>query len=588
MSSTPNEPTFEPAKPLRTLLRFYGPTWPHLVHAIIYYIIKQSPMWLLPILTASIIDLVATDSRAHLTAVMGLGALMTLDVAQNIPTHYLYMRHLSIATRRLEMNLRSALTRRFQYLSMHFYHGRDTGMLQTKVIRDVELVQQTIQLVWDSAPSAVISLVIALIVTALRVPWFLLFYALTIPVASVVILRSRRQLQRQNQQFRQDIETVSARVSEMLRLVPLTRAHGVEQDEIKRVEADLENLRTSGRNLDSVNAIFGATSWASMQFFNTICLLVASILALTHLVPMSIGSVVLLTGFYQSITNSVIQLTTIIPQLSKGLESFRSLGEILAENALEPSGGAEVEQVQGAFRLDGVSYTYPHAAQPSLREVSLTIQPGEMVAVVGPSGSGKSTLMNLLIGFLRPTQGRILLDGHDMETLDLRTYRHFLAVVSQETVLFHGTIRDNILYGAPASAEDRYAQAVGDAQVQEFLDRLPEGDRTVIGPNGATLSGGQRQRIAIARALIRDPQVLILDEATASLDPESDVQVQAALAHLFHRRTSFVVAHRLATIERADHIIVLDQGRVVEAGTHTELMHVGGTYARLRAVSALT
>ena len=172
-----------------------------------------------------------------------------------------------------------------------------------------------------------------------------------------------------------------------------------------------------------------------------------------------------------------------------------------------------------------------------------------------------------------------------MEVLDMRSYRRFLGVVPQETVLFQGTIRDNILYGAPSCTEERYQQALRDAQIREFVDRLPAGDQTIIGTNGMTLSGGQRQRLAIARALIRDPQVLILDEATASLDIQSELLVQRALARLFHQRTTLVIAHRLSTIAQADRIIVLDQGHIAEQGTHAELIERHGMYALMHAAN---
>ena len=588
MTSAATEFPFDPATPLRTLLRCYGKTWPHLIFATIFYVIKQSPIWLLPLLSANIIDLVITNPSQHLTEVLSLGALMALDVVQNIPTHYLYIRHLSIATRMLEKNLRTALTRRFQYLSMHFYHGRDSGMLQTKVIRDVEMLQQTIQMAWDSVPSAIIALIVTVVVTALRVPWFLLFYAITIPIAAAIILHARTKLRRENQQFREHIESVATRVSEMLQMIPLTRAHGSEQAEIQRGDAELEQLRTSGRNLDGVNAIFNATSWVSLRLFDTLCLIVAALLAITHAMPMTVGDIILLTGYYRSITDAVVQLTTVVPQLSKGLESFASLGEILADPDIEQNDGkASVDGVTGAFRFEQVAYFYPHAGTPSLIDINVDVAPGQMIAIVGASGSGKSTLINQIIGFLRPTQGRILLDGRDMETLDLRTYRRFLAVVSQDTILFAGSIRDNILYGAPSCTEDEYQQVLDAAQVREFIDRLPLGDHTLIGARGAMLSGGQRQRIAIARALIRNPHVLILDEATAALDPQSEALVQAALAQLFHQRTAFVVAHRLATIERADQIIVMEHGHIKEIGTHTALMESHGTYARLHAALPL-
>jgi ATP-binding cassette subfamily B protein len=206
---------------------------------------------------------------------------------------------------------------------------------------------------------------------------------------------------------------------------------------------------------------------------------------------------------------------------------------------------------------------------------------------VGASGSGKSTLLNIVIGLMTPTDGRVLLDGHDMAAIDRRSYRRYLAIVPQEPLLFAGSVRENVTYGSPDLTDDDVRAALAAAHATEFVDALPDGWATKLGDRGARLSGGQKQRIAIARALIRDPRVLVLDEATSALDTTSEQLVREALGRLMAGRTSFVVAHRLSTVQSADRIVVMDKGRIVEVGRHDDLLAVDGPYSRLHASAML-
>jgi ATP-binding cassette subfamily B protein len=244
-------------------------------------------------------------------------------------------------------------------------------------------------------------------------------------------------------------------------------------------------------------------------------------------------------------------------------------------------GKRSVDKVDGVIEFKDVSFTYPTNHKPSLDQITFSATPGKMVALVGPSGSGKSTLINLVIGFLRPSQGAIKIDTLDYKDLDLRTVRKYLSVVPQESVLFDGTIAENISYGLSDVSSQEVELALRDANAWDFVQAFDDGVETIVGERGARLSGGQRQRLAIARALIRNPRILILDEATSALDSESEKLIQDALSRLMKDRTTFVVAHRLSTVQEADQILVLDEGKIVESGTHSELVSKQGLYRRL-------
>lgn len=572
-------------RPARSVLRLLARRPARMTGAILAFTMKEIPLWFLPVVTAEIIDIVATGGDVR--TVLGWFAIAGVLLLQNYPMHIVYTRNFMTVVRDTGADLRNSLAARLQSLSIGYHTRVSSSIVQTKVVRDVENVELMLQQVTHPLLSSIMVLCGALAMTAIAVPEFLPVYALAVPIALGLRWVLGRRSRVRNEVFRREVEGFAARVGEMASLIPVTRAHGLERTAVSRVATGADGVRRAGLHLDMLNGHVASLSWVSMQLLGLGCLVLAAVFSLSGILPITPGEVVLLSTYFTLLTQGLTALLMLIPVGARGLESMRSIAEVLQEPDLEQNEGKRaVPEVSGRLDLERVSHRYPDADRDAVHDVSLSIAAGETVAFVGSSGSGKSTMLNLVLGFVRPTSGRILLDGADMQELDLRTARRHVSVVPQESVLFEGTIRENIAYGRDDVEDDRIRAALVDANAAEFVDRLPDGWNTVVGERGARLSGGQRQRLAIARALVRDPRILLLDEATSALDPESEELVKSALTRLMRGRTTLVVAHRLSTIRQADRIIVLEHGEIVEEGAHDDLLARAGRYSHLHATQA--
>ena len=580
MQESALEHKFAGERPIATLKFLLSEEKRNFALAVLFFAIKHSPAWILPLLTANLID--DLIEKKSVASVVTNSALFIFVVLQNFPTNLLYVKYLSSGIRSIENNLRSSLVERLQQLSMGFFHKTNAGLIQTKVIRDVENIEQMLRHMSDGGQAAVNGIVGCLVISAIKVPQFLPFFLVLVPLSAMFIIRMRKTSNLRNDAFRAEIEKMSNNVNEMTTLIPVTRAHALEDDALETMYKSFSNVKRAGLSLDAFNARFNAGSWVLFQMANALCLIFAIYCAWTGFIKISTGDVVLLTSYFGQLIGSVILLSSLMPLIGKGLNSIKSLGAVLESPDIEENQGKqELVDVRGQISFESVSFKYPASNSFALDQISLQAKPGDLIALVGSSGSGKSTLINLVIGFLKPSKGRIILDGFDLHDLDLRSVRRFISVVPQESILFDGTVKENVAYGLRNVSESQLNKALSDANALSFVNQLPDGINTLVGDRGAKLSGGQKQRLAIARALIRDPRILILDEATSALDSESEHLIQQSISEILKNKTTFVVAHRLSTVKNATKILVLDKGKIIEAGSHSELLQINGQYANL-------
>lgn len=571
--------------PLKILMSLYKGNYHKFVMAVVCFFIKHACVWVLPIVTANIINDVTTGNPDTIRNIIFYACLESGLILINVPMNYLYSAYKSLATRYVETGLRKALIRKLQQLSIAYHVETQSGRLQSKIMRDVEAVETLSTQMFISILNIVLNVGIALVVTGSKSRAVLVFFVLAAPVAAVTMVAFRNIMRQRNMEFRQEMEETSARVMEMVELVPVTRAHALEEIEAEKMSAQLLTVAEKGYRLDVIQALFGSVGWAVFQIFQVVCLAFTGYLAVRG--NIQVGDITLYQSYFATVVNQVSAIVTLLPTITKGIESVNSIGEVLLSEDVEENEGKErLADVEGVFDFADVGFHYKNSQNKVLNHLNLHVEKGETIALVGESGAGKSTILNMVIGFHMAGEGAVLLDGRDMREIDLRTYRKYLSVVPQTTILFSGTIRENITYGCGNVTDGELEEVVRAANLTDMVAALPDGLDTPVGEHGGKLSGGQRQRIAIARALIRNPKVIVLDEATSALDSISEKLIQEAVSNLARGRTMFVVAHRLSTIRNADRIAVIADGNCVEYGTYEELMEKKGAFYRMKVIQS--
>lgn len=571
--------------PMQILLGLYKGNYHKFFLAVIFFFIKHAPVWVLPIVTANIINDITSGSPETYQNIIIQAMIMIVLVALNVPMNYMYTRYKSLATRYAETGLRRALVRKLQQLSISYHKETQSGRLQSKIMRDVEAVETLSTQMFLSILNIALNIAIALIVTINKSLVVFIFFLLTTPIAAATMVFFRNVMKKRNNEFRKEMEETSARVMEMVELIPVTRAHALEEEEVQKMSGQLFAVAEKGYRLDVIQSLFGSVGWAIFQIFQVVCLGFTGFLAIKGTVMP--GDITLYQSYFATIVSQVSSLMSLIPTIAKGIESVNSIGEVLLEDDIEQNEGKEIiKDIYGEFDFKDVTFRYNNIDRPVLHNLNLHVDKGETIALVGESGAGKSTILNLVIGFNQVNSGEVLIDGHNMKDIDLRSYRKYLAVVPQTSILFSGTIRDNITYGVDNVDEATLDEIVKAANLTDLINSLPDGLDTMVGEHGGKLSGGQRQRISIARALIRNPKVIVLDEATSTLDSISEKLIQEALNNLTKDRTTFIVAHRLSTIKDADKIAVIADGHCVEYGTYDELMNLKGEFYQMKKIQS--
>jgi ABC-type multidrug transport system fused ATPase/permease subunit len=532
----------------------------------------------LPYSTKYLIDNVMIHRQTNLLLPLVAGVLLA-TLLQGV-TSYTLTQTLSKAAQRMITELRRNVQEHVGRLPVAYYDANKTGALVSRIMSDVEGVRNLIGTGLVEFLGGLLTAAIALVML-LRISPVMTGLAFALLLLSMVGLRKAFSVLRPIFRERAKINAeVSGRLTESLSGVRVVKGYHAESREhdvfTKGVQRLLDNVLRSLTTMSMMS--FSTTALGGVV--GALVMLVGARQVLEG--KITVGQFMSYTAFLAFMIAPMFQVVGIGTQLTEAVAGLERTREVLDERPEDedPRRTVTLRDIEGELAFDHVTFAY-EPGKPVLQDVSFRASSGTVTALVGSSGSGKSTIIGLVAAFHVPLEGRVLVDGVDLATVRLDSYRTRLGVVLQESFLFDGSIRENVAFSRPRASEEEILAACRIARVDEFAERFPEGYDTIIGERGVKLSGGQRQRVSIARAILADPRILILDEATSSLDSESEMLIQEGLAQLMRGRTTFVIAHRLSTIRRADQILVVEAGRIVERGTHKSLYAAGGRYREL-------
>ena len=515
-------------------------------------------------------------------------ALIVVFSAKNIS---LYIKNitLSIVQYRLIRDLRNKLYSHFHYLSLSYFNKNKSGELTAVLVNDIDNMRNSLSIMFQKLFVEPINIIILMSLLFIVSTKLALIALLIIPVSGIIIFGISHSIRRRSARSQAQLAGMTSMIAETIGSMRIVKAFATKGFEINRFAKETQKYYKLMLRRDRLRFV---SSPVSETFGATIAALLLWVGARDVLVLESISSedflrfILLLFSLFQPLKN----LTNVVNELQNGLASADRVFAIMdiKSDIQDIDNAVEVNDLKNSLSFDNVSFSYGDEKDKVLNNINFQINKGEILALVGPSGAGKSTLVDLIPRFYDTLSGSIKIDGKDIKELKINSLRSLMGIVTQETFLFDDSVKANIAYGVENISDDKIKDAAIAANAHEFIKELPDGYNTIIGERGVSLSGGQKQRIAIARAIVKNPPILILDEATSSLDSESEKHVQSAIVNLMSERTVFVIAHRLSTVHNANKILVLENGQIVQEGKHNELINIDGLYKQLHKMQFQT